>query len=120
MSTDNALSLNGTATTWPEVLTLAEAAAFLKVSEEAVRVAIQRGELPGMRFGEEVRFSREALLQRLSKPLTFNNNALDMTPAETHERILALAGCWKDDPTIDAMIEEIYRERKRHLVGDYQ
>ena len=120
MSTDNAVSLNGTATTWPEVLTLAEAAAFLKVSEEALREAIPRGELPGMRIGGELRFSREALLQRLSKPLTMSDHALSMTPAETHERILALAGVWKDDPTINAMIEEIYRERKRHLVGDYQ
>ena len=117
MSTDNAVSLNGTPTIWPEVLTLEEAAAFLKVSEEVIQDAIQRGDLPGMRFGSELRFSREALLQRLSKPLAMSNNALEMTAAETHERIRSLIGVWKDDPTIDAMMTQIDKDRTRHRVG---
>jgi excisionase family DNA binding protein len=45
-----------------EVLTLDEAAGFLRVPVEAVRERAARGELPGRRFGEEWRFARSALL----------------------------------------------------------
>jgi len=45
-----------------EVLTLAETAALLRVSEEAARERAQSGELPGRRFGQEWRFSRSAVL----------------------------------------------------------
>lgn len=45
----------------PEVLTAGEAAAMLRVSERQLLKAVERGELPGRRIGEEWRFSREAL-----------------------------------------------------------
>lgn len=45
-----------------EVLTLEDAAALLRVPEEALRARAEARELPGRRFGEEWRFSRVALL----------------------------------------------------------
>ena len=65
MSTDNAVSLNGTATTWPEVLTLAEAAAFLKVSEETLETEIAQNRIPGQRIGDEWRFLHAGLVNWL-------------------------------------------------------
>jgi excisionase family DNA binding protein len=50
-----------------DVLTLADAAALLRVSEEALRARAQARELPGRRFGEEWRFSRTALLAWLEQ-----------------------------------------------------
>ena len=46
----------------PAVMTLPEAAALLRVEEQALAEAAGRGELPGRRLGEQWRFSQEALL----------------------------------------------------------
>lgn len=50
-----------------EVLTLAEAAALLRVDEKAVRDLAARGGIPGRRLGREWRFSRRALLAWLGQ-----------------------------------------------------
>ncbi len=50
------------------VLTLAEAAALLRLPEETVRASALAGELPGRAFGEEWRFERGALLRWLGAP----------------------------------------------------
>jgi len=49
------------------VLTLEEAAALFKLPIEAIRRAAEEGDLPGRRFSGEWRFSRVALLTRLSQ-----------------------------------------------------
>jgi excisionase family DNA binding protein len=49
------------------VLTLEEAAALLKVSPAALRAAVEDGDLPGRRLGQEWRFSRMALLDWLGQ-----------------------------------------------------
>jgi excisionase family DNA binding protein len=49
-----------------EVLTLEEAAAFLKLSSDAVRSLAEGGELAGRRFGKEWRFARVAILAWLA------------------------------------------------------
>ena len=51
-----------------EVLTLAEAAAFLRVAEGAVNAEAESGRLPGRRLEEDWRFSRKAILEWLEKP----------------------------------------------------
>ena len=51
-----------------EVLTPGEAAALLRVGEEDVLRAAERGELPGRRIGDEWRFTRDALLTWLGAP----------------------------------------------------
>ncbi len=51
----------------PDVLTLGEAASLLRVDEQALQGAAQRGELPGRRIGDEWRFSTAALLSWLGE-----------------------------------------------------
>lgn len=93
---------------WPEVLTLAEAADYLRVAEaEVVRMVGPRG-LPGRLIGSEWRFSKTALDQWLRTP-----------PApSTKESLLALTGVWKDDPDVEGMLMEIYRQRGRPMTED--
>ena len=51
----------------PEVLTLDEAAALLRVDREQLLTATERGAIPGRQIGGEWRFSREALLAWLRR-----------------------------------------------------
>jgi excisionase family DNA binding protein len=53
------ISLNEEA---PEILTVPEAAALLRVSESDLLAAAARGDLPARTIGDEWRFSRAALL----------------------------------------------------------
>lgn len=101
---------NGTAAP-PEVLTLAEAAAFLRVSEAGLNADADAGRVPGRLVAGEWRFVKATLLAWLSTPESKERDA------NWKERLLSVAGSWEDDPTVDAMVEEIYRERKRHPVG---
>jgi excisionase family DNA binding protein len=50
----------------PEVLTLEEAAATLRVNAEVLLAAVEQGEVPGRRIGSEWRFSNAALLNWLA------------------------------------------------------
>jgi excisionase family DNA binding protein len=88
-----------------EVLTLPEAAAYLRLPEEDVLRLIDEQALPGRRSGNEWRFSKTAIQQWLSQPPSKANQ----------EGIWAFAGAWKDDPYADAMLEEIYRRRGRPI-----
>jgi excisionase family DNA binding protein len=49
----------------PEILTLAEAAALLRVEESELASAAERGEIPAGRIGASWRFSRAAVLSWL-------------------------------------------------------
>jgi len=50
----------------PEILTLGEAAEFLRTTDSDLERAAARGEVPGRRIGEGWRFSRAALLAWLA------------------------------------------------------
>lgn len=90
---------------WPEVLTLAEAAAYLRVPElEVERIAGTQG-LAGRRIGSEWRFSLAAIQDWLRRP-------------SMKESLLRLAGSWKDDPDVEEMLAEIYRQRGRPMIED--
>ncbi|MGI8713118.1 MAG: helix-turn-helix domain-containing protein [Solirubrobacteraceae bacterium] len=49
----------------PDVMTLPEAAAMLRLEETLLRDAAERGELPGRLIGGEWRFSHDALMKWL-------------------------------------------------------
>jgi excisionase family DNA binding protein len=51
-----------------EVLTLAETAQLLRVSEDAVRELASQGDLPGRKVGRRWRFSRQAVIEWLATP----------------------------------------------------
>jgi excisionase family DNA binding protein len=98
------------------VLTPAAAAEYLHVPEMALIAAAEAGRVPGRRIGDEWRFLKLALVEWLSAGCSVEP---PKRPKSSKERMLALAGMWKDDPTVDAMVEEIYRERKRSPIGPH-
>jgi excisionase family DNA binding protein len=51
-----------------EVLTLDELAELLKIDPGALRRRVEKGQVPGRRFGAEWRFSRSGILSWLSEP----------------------------------------------------
>jgi hypothetical protein len=101
-----------------DILTLVEAAEFLRISEDALKADAIDGKLPSRLVGGEWRFSRGGLLSWLSEW-----ERTPLPPGQVSEQryskdhILELAGIWRDDPTVDAMVEEIYRQRKANPVG---
>jgi excisionase family DNA binding protein len=85
------------------VLTLPEAAAYLRLPpDDVLRLVAEQG-LPARRLGEQWRFLRRAIQAWLSTPLS----------AGHPEGIWAAAGTLKDDPCLDAMLKEIDRMRGR-------
>ena len=88
-----------------EVLTLTEAAAYLRVPEATVVELVREQDLPSRLIGSEWRFSKSAILAWLSQPLAKTSK----------EGIWAMAGAWKDDPYLDDMLKEIYRQRGRSV-----
>jgi excisionase family DNA binding protein len=92
-----------------DILTLQEAAEFLRVSAEDLSKDASEGHVPARRVAGEWRFSRSALLAWLNAPTP--------QPTSGRDQLLALAGIWKDDPTVDDMIKDIYRRRKAGTVA---
>jgi excisionase family DNA binding protein len=91
-----------------EVLTLPEAAAYLRLPEEAVRQLVAEQGLPARHLGEEWRFLKQAIESWLSTPYIEENK----------EGVWAAAGSWKDDPYLDEMLKEIYRRRGRPVAEE--
>jgi excisionase family DNA binding protein len=95
---------NGTA---GEILTLAEAAAYLRVAETDVLQAVREQGLVGKQVGEGWRFLLSALRNWLSTPAksTLSSNAT----------LMSLAGAWKDDPAVNDLLQSIYEQRGRPM-----
>lgn len=87
-----------------EILTLAEAAAYLRVSEAEVLQAIEEQGLPGAQIGTSWRFLKSAIQDWLRAG---GRRATDNKAAQ-----LAVAGIWKDDPFWEEELREIYKRRK--------
>ncbi len=91
-------------------MTLAEAAAYLRLPEKDVVASVSTQGLPARLVAGEWRFSKSGILQWLSvsQPTTEMRRA-----AQT-----AAAGSLKDDPDLEDMVEEIYRKRGRPITED--
>ena len=86
-----------------EVLTLAEAADYLRVStDETLRLVSEQG-LPGRRTSEDWRFLKNALQEWLKQPERLGGSTA----------LLSLAGQFAADPFLDQIVEEAYRLRGR-------
>ncbi len=92
-----------------EVLTLAEAAAYLRLPEPDVLRAVREQELPARQVGAEWRFLRAAIQHWLSIG--------SPPPRSSKEALLAMAGQFKDDPDLDAIVAEALRRRGRSVVA---
>lgn len=93
-----------------EVLTLPEAAAYLRLSEADVLQLVHSQSLPGRCTGNEWRFLKTAIQQWLSA----SSSTLEARKAA----LLAAAGTFKDDPDLVPLVEEIYRRRGRPITED--
>jgi excisionase family DNA binding protein len=86
-----------------EVLTLDEAAAYLRLPAADVVRMVREQALPARQVGTEWRFLKTAIQAWLSQP----------QPPQRREGIWAFAGAWKDDPHVAEMLQEIHRRRGR-------
>ncbi len=84
----------------PEVLTLSEAADYLRLAESEVVELTAKQSLPGRKIGEQWRFLRSGIADWLLEP----SQAL---------RLLRHAGAMRDDADSEIMLEQIYEDRGR-------
>ena len=92
-----------------EVLTLAEAAAYLRLPEAEVVGLVHSQGLPGRCIAGEWRILKAGIQDWLA------------TASPTRETrkaaILELAGKYKDDPDLEQIVEDAYRRRGRPITG---
>jgi excisionase family DNA binding protein len=91
-----------------DILTLTEAAEYLRLPEQEVILLVREHNLPARRAGKEWRFFKTAIQNWLSEPL----------PRYGKEAQLAVAGAWKDDPYAEEELKEIYKRRGRPMTED--
>lgn len=82
------------------VLMIEEAAAYLRTTVDTLRSEAERGEIPARKLGNSWRFSRQALDHWLQ-------------PHNSRQALLAQAGIFAEDSSLEAMIAAIYQQRGR-------
>ena len=90
---------------FPVVMTLEEAARYLRVSKDTLKKHASEGTIPGRLIGRAWRFSKLALDEWLAKH--------DSTRA-----LLEQAGAFADDETLPALRKAIYAARGRPETDD--
>jgi len=80
------------------IFTLAEAARYLRLSQEAVKKQAQRGDIPGRQVGKHWRFLKAALDDWLRRP-------------SSKSVLLEMAGAFKDDDTLPELRKAIQAAR---------
>jgi excisionase family DNA binding protein len=90
-----------------EVLTLEEAAAYLRLPLEVVERQALQGSLPGRNIENEWRFLKSAINDWLRTP-------------NSHAALLQQIGAFADDETLAELRESIYRDRGRPEVDEAQ
>ena len=115
-----------------DVLTLEEAAVYLRVSADELKKLAEAGGIPARPIGKEWRFSKTALeewlrgdclspavLDELEKNLRERLNGKPESPQSRKEQILKFAGMWKDDEKeIEEFLKDVYRRRGRPMVEE--
>jgi excisionase family DNA binding protein len=87
-----------------EVMTLKEAAAYLRLPEADVLRLVDEQGLPARRMGKDWRFLKTAVQDWLRT---------GPGPQTGKEAQLAVIGAWKDDPYVQQELAETYRRRGR-------
>lgn len=93
--------LNGLA---GDVLSLSEAAAYLRLPEQEVLRLVREQELPGRQAGADWRFLKAAIQAWLCQPAPRQKDFWE-----------TCGGVFKDDPQLEAIVREAYRRRGRPL-----
>jgi excisionase family DNA binding protein len=88
-----------------KVMTLAEAAKFLRVSAPKARALAEAQQLPGRKIGNDWRFLKSALVEWLRPKPT------------SQEILLQQAGALADDDTLPELLASIYAARGRSEVA---
>ena len=109
-----------------DVLTLKEAATYLRLTASELGKLAKHGEIPGRSVGNEWRFLKAALdrwlqgekypsvlLDELESSLRDRLNGTLKTEAKPGSKkgILEFAGMWKGDPVIEEFLAELDRSR---------
>ncbi|HWG44548.1 MAG TPA: DNA-binding protein [Gemmataceae bacterium] len=129
---------SATANELGEILTAGEAAAYLRVPEDALLKLAGEGAVPAQKIGEEWRFLKRALNDWLRYGNRRNGGPLSpdwLLESRFAEELLGILeqrllhklrvppkpgakeaamrhfGVWKDDPTAEVLLEEIYARR---------
>jgi excisionase family DNA binding protein len=89
-----------------DVLTLAEAAAYLRVPVSEMAALIEGQGLPARRVGEDWRILKAAIQDWLRTA---------PAPRSSKQALLDMAGAFKDDPYLDEIVNEAYRRRGRTI-----
>jgi len=92
-----------------DVLTLAEAAAYLRVPEAELLRMAQGQSLPARQVGNDWRFLKAALQDWLRSP---------QTSVSKKEFWDAQIGALQNDPDVEEMLKEIYKQRGRPEVEE--
>jgi excisionase family DNA binding protein len=99
-------SLSGRNGPTGDVLSLSEAAAYLRLPEQEVLRLVHEQALPARQAGSEWRFWKEAIQGWLSQPFT--------KPKEDFWE--ASIGAWKDDPQADEIVKAISKRGGRSAI----
>jgi excisionase family DNA binding protein len=91
-----------------EVLTLAEAAAYLRVAEADLLQLVNQREVPARQIGGQWRILKPALQDWLRTP---------MLPS-SKEALRSVIGAWNDHEDLDQLLAEIYRQRGRPMTEE--
>ncbi len=86
-----------------DVMTLAEAAKYLRTSRQAVKDLAENGTLPAQRVNGAWRFLKEAINEWLR----------GRTALSSRDEMLRQAGAFKDDPDLPKILADIYAARGR-------
>jgi excisionase family DNA binding protein len=92
----------------PDVLTLGEAAAYLRVTEDQVLRLVRYQDLPARLLDTEWRFLKLAIQDWLRTT----------PPRGSREAVLSVAGAWKDDPLFEEELKEFHKQRGRPITED--
>ena len=88
---------------FPDVLTLDEAAAYLRVPSGEVQALLEARRIPARQIGSQWRILKAALANWLS----------DLDPKT---RLESLFGAWADDESVPELLRDIYKRRGRSEV----
>jgi excisionase family DNA binding protein len=100
--------MNGQASS-AEILTLAEAAEYLRVGKAGVLRLIGEQALPARQVDGEWRFLKSAIQRWLARE----------SPTDTSRAAqLAVVGSWRNDPFVEAELRETYERRRASASGE--